>query len=395
MSSDLQRIVDGLAERLGLPTQLTDPRMESLVFGPHHDKIDWIRRETVLLRRTPPEVRAYLEQFGVTTATEPLRIPSDPDRNVMSRVVVPARSHGLTYGILWFLDDEQRMTDDQLADAVDVATEIGRLLYRDQRLRHADTELVRDLLADSPDLRHRATGQILDRGLFPSRAAVAVAVLLHEAAGAGPDPAIEIEARLLSTGRDALPAGALRWIEPNQTVLVVPVPTGGADAAARAIAERAHRLCRDAGADRISVGVADPQPDLGHAHEAHRQACLAARVAHQVPAVGPVAAWSQLGVYRALASIPPEQLGTAALDPRVRRILDTGDPSLVATLEAYLDNGCDMKQTCAQLHVHRGTVYYRLQKSEALSGLVLQDGMDRLALHLGLKIARLAGLMRD
>jgi len=403
MRSDLQHLVDELAERVGLPTQLTDAHLESLVYGPHQDTIDWIRQETLLHRRTSPEIRSYLEQFGVASATDPLRIPSDPEREVMSRVVVPVRSHGLTYGYLWFLDDRRRMTDHHLGDAVEVAADIGQILYREQRIRQANTDLVRDLLADSLEMRQRAVDQVLNRNLFPARSPVAVALLLHSAdepetvdgPAAIAEPPVKLTARLHGGRRGGLPATVLRYTEARHTVLVIPV--GGRDphAAARTIATRARELCLPTGGESGSlvVGVGDPQPDLGHARESHRQAALAARVARRVAGAGTVAEWRHLGVYRALSSIPANQLDTAALDPRIRLILDAGDPSLVITLEAYLDGGCDMKRTCGLLKVHRGTVYYRLRKAEALSGLRLGDGMDRLALHLGLKIARLAGLI--
>ena len=61
-------------------------------------------------------------------------------------------------------------------------------------------------------------------------------------------------------------------------------------------------------------------------------------------------------------------------------------------LKAFLDLAGDVKATAESLHVHRGTLYYRLQKARKLAGADLGAGPDRLALHLGLKLARLAGI---
>ena len=61
------------------------------------------------------------------------------------------------------------------------------------------------------------------------------------------------------------------------------------------------------------------------------------------------------------------------------------------TLEAYLDNGCDTKFTAEALFLHRASLYYRLQRIEAITSTSLKSGADRLALHSGLKLARLGG----
>jgi len=46
-------------------------------------------------------------------------------------------------------------------------------------------------------------------------------------------------------------------------------------------------------------------------------------------------------------------------------------------------------RTAAELGIHRQTLYYRLSRVEQLTGLDLDDGEDRLLLHMALKGARL------
>ena len=62
------------------------------------------------------------------------------------------------------------------------------------------------------------------------------------------------------------------------------------------------------------------------------------------------------------------------------------------TLETYLDLAGDAKASAERLSLHRGTLYYRLQKAERIAGVDMRSGGDRLALHLGFKLARLLGL---
>jgi DNA-binding PucR family transcriptional regulator len=85
---------------------------------------------------------------------------------------------------------------------------------------------------------------------------------------------------------------------------------------------------------------------------------------------------------------PPERLPAP-----LRRLLDSPNGEmLVETLEAYLDTGGDAQATAARLFLARGSLYYRLHRIEEIAELELSDGGARLTLHLGLKLARLAGV---
>ena len=106
----------------------------------------------------------------------------------------------------------------------------------------------------------------------------------------------------------------------------------------------------------------------------------------------PVARWQDLGVYRTLAQLPADADAAASLDPCLATLLDQADGSVIRTSETYLDLAGDAKASAERLSLHRGTLYYRLQKAERIAGVDLRSGCDRLALHLGFKLARLIGL---
>ena len=67
----------------------------------------------------------------------------------------------------------------------------------------------------------------------------------------------------------------------------------------------------------------------------------------------------------------------------------------MTTLEVYLDHACDAKLSAEALFLHRASLYYRLQRIEQIAGVNLKSGADRLALHIGLKLARLLGMRRE
>ena len=62
---------------------------------------------------------------------------------------------------------------------------------------------------------------------------------------------------------------------------------------------------------------------------------------------------------------------------------------LVETLEAYLREGGAGSAAAKALHIHRTTLYYRLDRVREITGLDLDDGDVRMALQLGLGAHRL------
>ncbi len=400
MVSELQSIVDGLAGRLDAPTVLEDHEERMVVYSAHSQPIDEVRRESILRRATRREVMSWFRDQGIVAATEPLRIPGQPDQGILGRLCVPVRYQGRLMGWLFLIDDSGRLTEADIATARQAAEHVALLLYEEELGARLTSGALAHLLSPAPELREAAASQIADQGLLPARAPIVAAVI--QPVGAGDRRPREcINEALRDAARGSLPAagapagGALRLGNADHGVVLVRAPsatddsTGVAAAGEVALALR-HRL-RKVPAARVIAAVGDPQAGLRDAHVSYRQARLAAKVAAVIPSVGDVARWRELGVFRALAQLAPDA-AESALDPRVAALFETGDQTLVRTLETYLDLGCDVKATAARLHLHRATLYYRLDKAERQFGVNLRDGNDRLAVHLGFKLARLAEL---
>jgi DNA-binding PucR family transcriptional regulator len=62
---------------------------------------------------------------------------------------------------------------------------------------------------------------------------------------------------------------------------------------------------------------------------------------------------------------------------------------LLGTLDAYLGNNCNMNATAQEIHAHRHTVGYRLDRVRELTGLDPLRSEDRERLGLGLKAHRI------
>ncbi|MFI6617700.1 helix-turn-helix domain-containing protein [Streptomyces sp. NPDC050528] len=133
------------------------------------------------------------------------------------------------------------------------------------------------------------------------------------------------------------------------------------------------------------AGIGTPRTGLTDLATTWQEATAAARAALAEPRFAPVADWSHIGPYRLLTSLPPD----SPHDPAVAPLLSPTHHELARTAEAYLDCAGQAGRTAAELGIHRQTLYYRLSRVEQLTGLDLDDGEDRLLLHMALKRARL------
>jgi DNA-binding PucR family transcriptional regulator len=60
---------------------------------------------------------------------------------------------------------------------------------------------------------------------------------------------------------------------------------------------------------------------------------------------------------------------------------------LMTTARVVLDSGGDIAASAATLHLHRTTLYYRLDRIQELTGVDLRDGGARTDLQLALWLA--------
>ncbi|MFF8829924.1 PucR family transcriptional regulator [Streptomyces sp. NPDC015131] len=391
MKADYQELVDEISALLGAPATLENRDFGLIAFGAHDSEddtaMDPVRTRSILTRRSTPAVRAWFEGFGITRATGPVRIPASPEAGVLrDRVCLPVRHRGVALGYVWLLDAHPGPSPDRLAAAMEVAGRIGALLADEER---ADADLSRELRA----VLTAARGWQYDMALAALRTALGRdadgpgALLCVAPWPAGGTPSMRgapgvaalatVEWGAFSPHRAAAAGGGA-----PERALAALVRLRSADAPAPPPA--AARL-RDAAGEGAVVGVAGPRRGVGDLGDAWREAVSAARAALARPALGPVAPWASLGPYRLLTALPPAPEG----DPVIRRLLAPAHTELARTAEVYLDCAGQAGRAAAALGIHRQTLYYRLSRVEQLTGLDLDEGEDRLLLHMALKAARL------
>lgn len=396
MTSEIQRLVDSVAVELDSSTVLEDAEERMIAMSSQSRLIDDVRRDSILRKETSQSMIDWFGRFGIHEARTPVCIPADEEQGILPRVCAPAWYRDALLGFLWFIDIDGRVGRDGLGVAARAAERAGRLMYEDVLASQWTARVVANLLSPSQELREIAAAQIVDEAMLPVRAATA-AIVLRPVGVANSDLLGRAVGEALSeSGRHFTGVDIFRLTKADHGVLLVTTDDARADTQLTEIAADARtalmrRLDRG-GCVRVVAAIGDLQARLIDAVASYRQARLTARVAGVVPCFGDTPRWRDLGVFRTLALLPSDEAAALALDPRLRRLFDDGDAQSISTLETYLDLGCDAKATYERLHIHRATLYYRLQKVEKVTGVNLADGNDRLALHLGFKLSRLAGL---
>ena len=184
--------------------------------------------------------------------------------------------------------------------------------------------------------------------------------------------------------------GALAQHMDDRVYAVLPA-TGSAEDAAEATTTAARHL-----ATRLqrhgTVGLSSFYLDVADLPRAVQEAELVLDVLRQSDA--PIAEDIGTGTYRLLFRVlasHPEEV-RAFYQDTVAPIVAYDDQyatDLAGTLEAYLEQNCNMNATAAAIYAHRHTVAYRLERVRELTGLDPMQSEDRERLGLGLKAYRI------
>ncbi|NEC91872.1 CdaR family transcriptional regulator [Streptomyces sp. SID12501] len=382
---DYQELVDDISELLGAPATLENRDFELLAFGTYDSEgeldasaLDPVRARSILTRRSTAAVRAWFEGFGITRATGPVRIPPTPEAGVFrGRICLPVRHRSVVLGYVWLLDDDPGPPAEQLAAAMEVADRIGALLADEAQAGADLTREFRSVLTAERGWQRDMAVAALRSALGARGEGPHAVVCVAPWPSADPDDAPSARTVPHATAVCTVPWGtAAQSLALLIRLRATDVPVPALTAAARLLKETEGRA---------AAGVGAPRTGLAGLGTGWQEASAAARAALAEPHLGPVAEWGAIGPYRLLTALPSD----TAQDPAVRTLLAPAHQELARTAEVYLDRAGQAGRTAAELGIHRQTLYYRLSRVEQLTGLDLDDGEDRLLLHMALKGARL------
>jgi hypothetical protein len=391
---DLQDVVDDLAARIGRGVAIDDRQLRLLAHSAHDDDADDARRHSILTRRVPQALAEWAFSYGISTAQGPVRLPAAPAFGSHARVVFPLRAQGLLLGFLTIIDPERTLSNEHARACADATALAAAIRYRQRVLHDAEREreqqLVRALLFDDAEQRPVAVARLAAEGLMSGERVAAVVVTWDEDA---PELDTAIHKGIVKACRTLQPGSAVEFARPRQAVLLLDaarLPETGARGFATTLLTLARETVAEASlAAELTVGFGDPVEAVA-ARVSHDQAMRALQVSERFAGLPNPVGCCDVGANRMLALFPLESGALAEIPPGCRELIR--HPDLLHTVERYLDLACDVKATATELSLHRASLYSRLQKAERISGLSFKRGEDRLALHVGLRLLRLAGV---
>lgn len=396
--AELEALLDRLAVELNRQVVLEGADYELVAYSRPKGEIDEVRVNSILSRHAPPDVRGHMESGGLWEECEPWRLDSAPELNMKPRLCVPVRSEGEFLGAMWMIDADESVNNDQLRSIGDVVPSIVDMVIKRCRTDAVSTimrqDLFRRVMLPDGEASAAARRELIEAEIFEPSERVAVYVLSHRPSEGGIEAnraverAREEELRfILEQCRTTLKTSRAGFFVSNGTgaLLVGEIDQGE-------IAEQMIGMAETLGGSRFLVAKSAEGP-LEQAPKLMRQAKLGLLVARSIKGMGPVVRWDDLGVYQVLSSMAGSEYLATALHPGLMAAITAGgNDVLLETLECYLDSGGSVKDTTEKLTLHRTSLYYRLERIEELMQVNVHDGDDRMALHIGLKLARLAGL---
>jgi GAF domain-containing protein len=161
-------------------------------------------------------------------------------------------------------------------------------------------------------------------------------------------------------------------------------------------------LTRDAGelrarlddlgaAEHLAIGVSAVHRSAADGRQALLEAAHGARTARGLAPQGGAMAYADLGAYRYLVHVPPDDAPRDRYAEAVERLLDYDErrrAQLVPTLEEYLRSRTRAAATARALFIHPNTLRQRLTRMQRIADLDLEHD-DLLSLELAVKLGRL------
>jgi DNA-binding PucR family transcriptional regulator len=393
---DLFALANAIATMVGGAVTIEDPQSYVLAYSSADLPIDEARREVILGRRVPERFLRRLREAGVfqrLQTTDDVVTYVDQEEDVLPRLAVGIRAGGELLGSIWIAEATESLGSDAKAALQEAA-------------RMAALHLIRH--RSSGDLERRQRGELV-RGLLEGDMNPEAASLL----GFASDTAVTVVALRVEDPHDVAPSSAdvvariervvglvalyfesfqrhVSQVTIGQTIYVMIPETRDRERARLLqligdLIERARATVHT----RVVSGVGSTVPSVAAASWSRRESDLAIRVLANHPdrSIAPI---EEVRAETIVLALRDHAVGDDYLRSGPVEALRVHDEqkgtSYIETLEAYFSAYGYVPLAAKAIFVHPNTFRYRLRRLTEISGLNLDDPLERLVAELQLRI---------
>lgn len=421
-ADNLQDVIERLGEAIGNPITLESPEVHLIAYTRHTDDADQARQRTILKKRVPDELVRALKERGIVRrlkeSARPIRVQRMADLGLGDRVAMPVRIAGQLRAVLWVPEAHRRLSEEDL-DLLEHAAALCAvwMLRLDQQRETRERlhgEFLWDVLStpqpDTDAIQQRAQGLGLELPL-PFRVVITdMDEFNHRVVKETAPNELEIDAikrKVVHLARDeALRFGlGAVWVSRSDSVILLVGRTRSHSGPPPHMASAHHpepftQAVRDA-AHREGLTLSVAASRLGHCWSdlpaAFEEAQDSLRAGRHLGWTGFALCAENLGALARLARMA-DVVGmdvVRGMHAKVACLVQEEEAKTLAfpileTLETYLDCAADSRRAAEALNLHVNTLNYRIRRIVERSGLDLTNGIERLAVHLELKLRRSA-----
>ena len=390
-AGDLFALADAVSALVDAPITIEDLDSCPLAFSGRQDEADRTRLETIFGQGCPDGFRRLLEEHAVfgrlhhSDRPIAVRMPG-----TSPRMAVAIRAGDEVLGAMWAVTPG--LTPDRERAFADAASLVALHMLRqragadvDRRVR---TELVASALAGGTGAKEAA--RRLGIAAMPAMVLAIGVVDADPSAPARAEADRQRVADAFAVHLFAAHSGAASSLLGDVVYGILPVGRGGPDAGRRAVrlaeaflARMGDRIGCFIGVGRVGVSGADLAQSRRDAERALRVVRSGAehRRIVRISDVYAAALLLELSDLVADEAVPP--------DGPIRRLIEYDaehGAQLIVSLRAWLDAFGDVNSAAAAVHVHPSTFRYRIKRVAQIGGLDLDDGDQRFAAMLQLRL---------
>lgn len=381
-----------IADLLGLPVVIFDTDLNVLAYSVHERRLDRSRLKSIGVHQDSALVERLIARSKARNTDNPLLLPGM--EGAPPRVLVPLRHGGHHSGYLSYAEPDANLASAQSVHLKRATEQLGALIalhkFDRQRKGNAARQLIEELLDPNHDVRKAAADTLVARELITEASRYAALVVkspIYMPGSREPEAILAVDEALRFISK-ATTLNAVGAAIGDEGVVVIPRPVNR---------NRLLRMLDQSPLEQVNAGAGSTRQDLSEVVESYREAQISWQATQRLPrSYGRVAHWDDLGVDRILLQLPFDSIRIEDLPAGIVTLLQAQSGfDLAETLDCYLSCSGHAQQTARILHIHRSTLYYRLDRITELLGQDLSQGEVRREAQMGLHLARLAGFWAD